>query len=207
MKHKKKTGGRKRGQLAKAHKIVPNEVAAEWQKLDAAKQTELRAQGITPEIMEEWRHGALASNGDFSGEVVSAAGCLGKLVNRWKEVLSSNRINLELNQRKIEIPLPFLPGTFSDLKSLNEDQIRELKFSPTDQMRKHRRRHALETAAVANQVCGTARHLRQDAAQLGTRPAQTHRRGAGAAARGLAASSNRFGRSGGVTRRNATHLK
>ena len=128
----KKHGGRQRGQLAKAHKSIPNEVAAEWQKFDVAKQSELRAQGITPEKLEEWRHAALASTGDFSGEVTTAAGCLGKLVNRWKEALSSNRINLELNQRKIEIPLPFLPGTFSGLKSLNEDQIRELKFSPTE---------------------------------------------------------------------------
>ncbi|HAO78567.1 MAG TPA: hypothetical protein DCQ92_06240 [Verrucomicrobia subdivision 3 bacterium] len=53
------------------------------------------------------------------------------------------------------------------------------------------------------QFAETARHLRQDAAQLGTRPAQTHRRGARASARGIASSSNRVGRSGGLSRCNS----
>ena len=58
--------------------------------------------------------------------------------------------------------------------------------------------HADAVAAVAKQVCGTAGHFRQDAAQLGTGTAQADGRGAGAVARGVAASRSGFGRSNGV---------
>ena len=64
--------------------------------------------------------------------------------------------------------------------------------------------HADAVAAVAKQICGTARHFRQDAAQLGTGAAQADGRGAGAVARGVAASRSGFGRSDGVKKEAAT---
>jgi hypothetical protein len=68
-------------------------------------------------------------------DVAAAARHLGVLVEAYKKALESRRINLELNRRVVEIPLPFLPGHFSpdmDLKTLSEDQIRNLQFSKND---------------------------------------------------------------------------
>ena len=59
---------------------------------------------------------------------------------------------------------------------------------------------------LSQHVCGTARHFRQDAAQLGTGTAQADGRGAGAVARGVAASRSGFGRGDGVKQSLWKHL-
>lgn len=129
---KKKSGGRRAGQSAKAHAAIHVDVTAMWQKLDPAEQQKLLAQKITPETIEFWRHGELASRGNFSIEVQMAAFRLGELVEQYKKILKTNRDTLEMNRPGVEIPLPMLPGSFTDLKSLNEDEIRELKFNKTE---------------------------------------------------------------------------
>jgi hypothetical protein len=109
MRKKKSTRGRRAGQLTKAHKTVHEEISAAWQKLTPEEQNKLIASGITPEVQEEWRHGGLATFGNFPKEVQYAAFNLGKLVREYKAVLSEKRSNLEMNRRGVKIPLPYLP--------------------------------------------------------------------------------------------------
>jgi hypothetical protein len=87
MTKEKTTRGRRAGQLGKAHQTIHKDVAALWGKLDSAAQEKALSQGITPEVMEEWQHGGLATVGNFPLEVQSAAFNLGKLVREYKRVL------------------------------------------------------------------------------------------------------------------------
>src|ERR1035441_10127430 len=120
--------GRRAGQLSKAHKIVHDEIAAQWQKLTPEEQNKLIASGITPDVQEEWQHSGLATVGNFPKEVQYAAFNLGKLVKEYKKVLAENRSYLEMNRRGVEIPLPFLPGQLLKQGESGNELDAELKF-------------------------------------------------------------------------------
>lgn len=83
----KSTRGRRAGQLAKAHKTVP----------DGDPQAAY------------WQHMALATTGDYPPDVSRVVFLLGKLAAQYDTVLRSDRAFLEMNRRKVEIPLPRLP--------------------------------------------------------------------------------------------------
>jgi hypothetical protein len=104
MLRKKSKRGRRPGQLGKAHKALReafSNATSDYRK-------NLIAQGITPELNEEWHHHDLAFLGNFSREVATTALQLGRLVERYKKILVEKRWNLEAN-RRVEIPLPLLP--------------------------------------------------------------------------------------------------
>jgi hypothetical protein len=123
---KRKTGGRQRGQVLKAHKAVPKEVATYWENL-ASDVKQKALPGVTDlDALVRERHLGIASKGDFSQEVAMAAVFLGKLVEEYKWVLETNRQGLELNRTQIEIPLPMLPGDLDEsLKPRVEEKIRK----------------------------------------------------------------------------------
>jgi hypothetical protein len=117
----KSTRGRRAGQFGKAHKSVQDEVRTIWEGYNDAQRRDLLAKGITAEVLKDWRHSALAANGNFPREVQSAAFNLGKLVREYKRILNEKRCNLECNRRGVEIPLPYLPqAEYFDEKELNQ---------------------------------------------------------------------------------------
>jgi hypothetical protein len=128
MNKRKSSRGRRAGQLGKAHQSVHQDIAAMWQNLDAAAQEKALSQGITPEVLEEWQHGGLATVGNFPNEVQWAAFNLGKLVREYKRVLAEKRWNLEANRRGVQIPLPLLPAG----EQFNEHELRLLRESGHD---------------------------------------------------------------------------
>jgi hypothetical protein len=116
---KKSTRGRRPGHLGKAHKDVHENVFTWWQKLSEGERKKLIATGTTPEQIEYWRHNEAADRGNYPLEVATAATQLGTLVERYKKILVEKRWNLEAN-RRVEIPLPFLPaGEIFDKSEIN----------------------------------------------------------------------------------------